>query len=100
MIGGMRIIKTVAKRLFKVEPINGFAADLSSFIIMQGATHFGIPVSTTHVASCSILGVGSAKRIRGVNWGVAGTMVTTWVITLPISAVISGIIISILKLFF
>ena len=100
MIGGMRIIKTVAKKLFKVQPINGFASDLSSFIIMQGATHYGIPVSTTHVASCSILGVGSAKRIRGVNWGVAGRMIITWVITLPISAAFAGIIISILKLFF
>lgn len=100
MIGGMRIIKTVAKKLFKVQPINGFASDLSSFIIMQGATHFGIPVSTTHVASCSILGVGSAKRFRGVNWGVAGRMVITWIITLPISACIAGIVISIVKLFF
>jgi inorganic phosphate transporter, PiT family len=100
MIGGMRIIKTVAKKLFKVEPINGFAADLSSFAIMQGATFLGVPVSTTHVASCSILGVGSAKRLRGVNWGVAGRMIITWVITLPISAVIAGIIVSIVKLFF
>ncbi|NHM30910.1 inorganic phosphate transporter [Neobacillus terrae] len=99
MIGGMRIIKTVAKRLFKVQPINGFAADLSSFTVMQGATMLGLPVSTTHVASCSILGVGSAKRFKGVNWGVAGKMVITWIITLPISAAIAGIIISIMKLF-
>jgi PiT family inorganic phosphate transporter len=99
MIGGMRIIKTVAKRLFKVQPINGFAADLSSFTVMQGATMLGLPVSTTHVASCSILGVGSAKRFKGVNWGVAGRMIITWVITLPISAAIAGIIITIMKLF-
>ncbi|WP_026576101.1 inorganic phosphate transporter [Bacillus sp. UNC438CL73TsuS30] len=99
MIGGMRIIKTVAKKLFKVQPINGFAADLSSFAVMQGATLLGVPVSTTHVASCSILGVGSAKRFRGVNWGVAGRMVITWVITLPISAAIAGIFITIIKIF-
>ena len=99
MIGGMRIIKTVAKKIFKVQPINGFAADLASFTIMQSATMFGIPVSTTHVASSSILGVGSAKRFRGVNWGMAGRMVTTWVITLPICAVIAGALISIIKLF-
>ena len=100
MIGGMRIIKTVAKKLFKVQPVNGFAADLSSFAVMQGATLLGIPVSTTHVASCSILGVGSAKRFRGVNWGVAGRMIITWVITLPISAAIAGIVITIILPFF
>lgn len=99
MIGGMRIIRTVAKKLFKVQPINGFAADLSSFTVMQGATMLGIPVSTTHVASSSILGVGSAKRFRGVNWGIAGRMIVTWVITLPISAAIAGILVSIIKIF-
>jgi inorganic phosphate transporter, PiT family len=99
MIGGMRIIKTVAKRIFKVQPINGFAADLSSFVVLQGATMLGLPVSTTHVSSSSILGVGSSKRFRGVNWGVAIRIVTTWVITLPISALIAGIIIMIIKFF-
>lgn len=99
MIGGMRIIKTVAKKIFKVQPINGFAADLSSFAVLQGATMLGVPVSTTHVSSSSILGVGSAKRFKGVNWGVAIRIVTTWVITLPISALIAGIVITILKLF-
>jgi inorganic phosphate transporter, PiT family len=99
MIGGMRIIKTVAKRIFKVQPINGFAADLSSFVVLQGATMLGLPVSTTHVSSSSILGVGSSKRFRGVNWGVAIRIVTTWVITLPISALIAGIIIMIIKIF-
>jgi inorganic phosphate transporter, PiT family len=99
MIGGMRIIKTVAKRIFKVQPINGFAADLSSFVVLQGATMLGLPVSTTHVTSSSILGVGSSKRIRGVNWGVAIRIVTTWVITLPLSALIAGIVIMILKIF-
>ncbi|MFB3164678.1 inorganic phosphate transporter [Neobacillus sp. 179-J 1A1 HS] len=99
MIGGMRIIKTVAKRIFKVQPINGFAADLSSFAVLQGATFLGLPVSTTHVSSSSILGVGASKRIRGVNWGVAIRIVTTWVITLPISALIAGIVMMIIKLF-
>ncbi|MDQ0226487.1 inorganic phosphate transporter [Metabacillus niabensis] len=99
MIGGMRIIKTVAKKIFKVQPINGFAADLSSFAVLQGATMLGLPVSTTHVSSSSILGVGSAKRFRGVNWGVAIRIVTTWVITLPISALIAGLIITIINFF-
>lgn len=99
MIGGMRIIKTVAKKIFKVQPINGFAADLSSFAVLQGATMLGLPVSTTHVSSSSILGVGSAKRFRGVNWGVAIRIVITWVITLPISALIAGLIITIINFF-
>ncbi|WP_097677928.1 inorganic phosphate transporter [Bacillus massilinigeriensis] len=99
MIGGMRIIKTVAKKIFKVQPINGFAADLSSFAVMQGATLIGVPVSTTHVSSSSILGVGSAKRFRGVNWGVALKIVSTWVITLPISALIAGLVVMLLNLF-
>jgi inorganic phosphate transporter, PiT family len=99
MIGGMRIIKTVAKRIFKVQPINGFAADLSSFVVLQGATMLGLPVSTTHVSSSSILGVGSSKRVRGVNWGVAIRIVTTWVITLPISALIAGLVMLVLKIF-
>jgi inorganic phosphate transporter, PiT family len=100
MIGGMRIIKTVGGKIFKITPINGFAADLSSFTVMQGATLIGVPVSTTHVASSSVLGVGSAKRFRGVNWGVARTIIITWVITLPISAIIAGLVVSILKLIF
>ncbi|MCP8970003.1 inorganic phosphate transporter [Ectobacillus ponti] len=99
MIGGMRIIETVAKRIFKVQPVNGFAADLTTFLVLQGATMLGLPVSTTHVSSSSILGVGASKRVRGVNWGVAIRIVTTWVITLPISALIAGIIMTILKLF-
>ncbi|USK71158.1 inorganic phosphate transporter [Peribacillus asahii] len=99
MIGGMRIIKTVAKRIFKVQPINGFAADLTSFLVLQSATTLGLPVSTTHVSSSSILGVGASKRVRGVNWGVAIRIVTTWVITLPISALIAGLVITIIKMF-
>lgn len=100
MVGGMRIIKTVAKKIFKIQPINGFAADLTSFSIMQGATALGIPVSTTHVVSSAVLGVGSAKRIRGVNWGVATTIITTWVITLPISGILAGIVVTIIRFFF
>ena len=100
MVGGMRIIKTVAKKIFKVQPINGFAADLSSFAVMQGATLIGVPVSTTHVASSSVLGVGSAKRFRGVNWGVATRIIFTWVITLPISVILAGIVITIIRLLF
>lgn len=99
-VGGWRIIKTVGGKIFKIGPIHGFAADLTSFSIMQGATILGVPVSTTHVASSAVLGVGSAKRVRGVNWGVARRIVTTWVITLPISALLAGLIYKLISLFF
>ncbi|HSU80331.1 MAG TPA: inorganic phosphate transporter [Candidatus Angelobacter sp.] len=99
MVGGWRIIKTVGGKIFKIQPIHGFTADLSSFAVMQGATLLGLPVSTTHVTSSSVLGVGSANHFRGVKWGTAIRILIAWVITLPISAAIAGILVSIFKLF-
>lgn len=99
MVGGWRIIKTVGGKIFKIQPIHGFTADLSSFTVMQGATLLGLPVSTTHVTSSSVLGVGTANKIRGVHWGTAIRIIVAWVITLPISAAIAGILVSIFKLF-
>lgn len=99
MVGGWRIIKTVGGKIFKIQPIHGFTADLSSFTVMQGATLLGLPVSTTHVTSSSVLGVGSANKFRGVQWGTAVRIIVTWVITLPISATLAGILVSIFKLF-
>ncbi|MCM3239346.1 inorganic phosphate transporter [Heyndrickxia oleronia] len=91
-IGGWKIIKTVGGKIMKIRPINGVAADLSSAFIIFGATFIHLPVSTTHVISSSILGVGSAHRIKGVKWDTAKRMVITWVITLPISATLAGLI--------
>ncbi|GIN87260.1 anion permease [Heyndrickxia sporothermodurans] len=91
-IGGWKIIKTVGGKIMKIRPINGVAADLSSAFIIFGATYIHLPVSTTHVISSSILGVGSAHRIKGVKWDTAQRMVITWVITLPISATLAGLI--------
>ncbi len=99
-IGGWKIIKTVGGKIMKIRPVNGVAADLSSASIIFGATLIHLPVSTTHVIASSILGVGSAHRIRGVKWDTAQRMVITWVITLPISATVAAIIYYILKLFF
>lgn len=90
-IGGWRIIKTVGGKIMKIRPANGVAADLTGAIVIFGATLIHLPVSTTHVISSSILGVGSSHRIKGVNWGVAKRMVVTWVITLPISASLGGL---------
>jgi len=88
-VGGWKIIKTMGTKIFKIEPINGFAADMSSAAIIMSATLIHLPVSTTHVITSSILGVGSAKRFSGVNWSVAGRIVVAWMITIPITILIA-----------
>ena len=99
-IGGYKIIKTVGGKIMKIRPVNGIAADLSSAAIIFGATLIHLPVSTTHVISSAIMGVGSAQRVKGVNWGMAKKIVITWIITLPISALIAAIVYQFLNLFF
>ena len=99
-VGGWKIIKTVGGKIMKIRPVNGVAADLTGASMIFGATAIGLPVSTTHVISSSILGVGSAHRLKGVKWGTAQRMVVTWVITLPISATLAGLVYFILDLFF
>ncbi|MBP1155304.1 MULTISPECIES: inorganic phosphate transporter [unclassified Paenibacillus] len=91
-IGGWKIIKTVSKKLLKIEPINGFASDLNSSIIIQTSTYLGMPLSTTHVISSSIIGTGSVMRFHDVKWGTVTRMVMTWVITIPISMVLAFLI--------
>lgn len=98
-VGGWKIIKTVGGKIMKIRPINGAAADLSSAAIIFTFTALHLPVSTTHVISSSIMGVGSAQRVKDVNWGTAKRMVITWVITIPISATVAAIFYQILNLF-
>lgn len=99
-IGGWKIIKTVGGKIMKIRPVNGVAADLTGASVIFGATAIGLPVSTTHVISSSILGVGASHRVKGVKWGTAQRMLITWVITLPISASLAAIIYLLLDLFF
>lgn len=99
-VGGWKIIKTVGGKIMKIRPVNGVAADLTGAMIIFGATYIHLPVSTTHVISSSILGVGASHRIKGVKWGTAQRMLITWVITLPISALIAAISYYVLDLFF
>jgi len=99
-IGGWRIIKTVGGKIMKIRPVNGVAADLTSALIIFGATYIHIPVSTTHVISSSIMGVGASHSLKGVKWNTAQQMIITWVITLPISAMLSGIVYLLLGLIF
>jgi inorganic phosphate transporter, PiT family len=83
LFGGWKIIKTLGHKMLKLEPIHGFAAETSSTVIIIAASHFGLPVSTTHVVSTAILGVGATKRLSAVRWGIAGKIVMAWVLTLP-----------------
>jgi PiT family inorganic phosphate transporter len=98
--GGWRIIKTVGGKIFKLEPPSGFAADLNSSCVVFGATLLNLPVSTTHVVSGSIMGVGTAKRVNAVRWGVAQQMVKAWGITIPITAAIGAAIFGLVQLAF
>ncbi|MEK4534717.1 MULTISPECIES: inorganic phosphate transporter [Peribacillus] len=91
-VGGWKIIKTVGGKIMKIRPVNGVAADLTGAFIIFGATVIHMPVSTTHVISSSILGVGSAHRVKGVKWGTARRMIVTWFITIPISATLAGLL--------
>ncbi|EMA6342025.1 anion permease [Bacillus cytotoxicus] len=99
-IGGWKIIKTVGGQIMKIRPVNGVAADLSSSLVIFGATFIHLPVSTTHVISSSILGVGASHRVKGVKWGTAQRMLITWVITLPISASLAALFYYVLHFIF
>ncbi|GMA56930.1 hypothetical protein GCM10025858_14330 [Alicyclobacillus sacchari] len=90
--GGWRIIKTVGSKIIKIEPINGFASDLTSSAIIFGFTLLKLPVSSTHVISSAIMGSGAAKRPKGVHWGMAGRIVVAWLITIPITGCIAALL--------
>jgi len=87
--GGWRIIKTLGHKMVKLHPINGFAAEGSSAAVILAASAFGIPVSTTHVVSSSIMGVGAAKRFNAIRWTVVQRMMWAWVLTLPITGLLA-----------
>ena len=83
-IGGWRVIRTLGLRVTALRPIDAFAANFSAAAVIEIASHLGIPVSTTHCASSSIMGVGATKRFSAVRWGVAGNIVAAWIITFPV----------------
>ena len=87
-VGGWKIVRTMGHRIFKLEPVHGFAAEGAASLVISGASLIGAPVSTTHTISACIFGVGSSKRLSAVRWGVAGQMLTAWVLTLPASAIV------------
>jgi PiT family inorganic phosphate transporter len=89
-VGGWRIMRTVGQRIFKMEPADGFAAQVAGGSVIYLATHFGYPISTTHVVSGAVMGAGSTKRLSAVRWGVAGGIVGAWLLTLPAAAVVAA----------
>jgi len=99
-IGGWRVIKTLGLRVTALRPINGFAAQTSAAAVIEMASHLGIPVSTTHCASSSIMGVGATRRFSAVRWGVAGNIITAWIVTFPVCGGLGYLFAWLLKLIF
>ncbi|MDY0274611.1 MAG: inorganic phosphate transporter [Desulfomicrobium sp.] len=89
--GGWKIVKTMGHKIFKLEPVHGFAAETSAALVITSASLMGAPVSTTHVTSACIFGVGVTKRFSAVRWGTAGNLVMAWTLTIPASALIAGV---------
>jgi PiT family inorganic phosphate transporter len=91
MFGGWRIVKTMGQRITKLRPVGGFAAECAGSITLFMATHFGIPVSTTHTITGAIIGVGTTRGSAAVRWGTAGNIVVAWIVTIPASAGIAAL---------
>jgi PiT family inorganic phosphate transporter len=91
-MGGWKVIRTIGVRMLRLEPVHGFAAETAATAVILGASHVGLPVSTTHVITSTIMGVGATRRLSAVRWGVAGKIVAAWVFTLPACIVFAWII--------
>jgi PiT family inorganic phosphate transporter len=90
LMGGWRIVKTMGQRICQLQPVHGFSAETAGAATLYMATHLGIPVSTTHTITGSIVGVGATRGLSAVKWGVAGRVVWAWVLTIPASAAVAA----------
>lgn len=90
LTGGWRIIRTLGSKMIKLQTVQGFAAETTASIVIGTASHFGIPVSTTHVITTAIIGVGATHRLSAVRWGVVGDIVWAWVLTIPLTFLLAG----------
>jgi len=88
--GGWRIIRTLGSRIIRLEPVDGFAAQTASALVIQGGTALGLPLSTTHVVSGAVMGAGATRRLGAVRWGVARSILVAWVLTIPATAIVAG----------
>ena len=99
-VGGWKIMSTMGRGVTRLEPASGFAAQTTAAAVIEAMSFLGAPISTTHVITSAVMGVGSARRTSAVNWIKARDIVTTWVITLPLAALLGGFVCFILKFFF
>lgn len=90
LLGGWRIVRTMGSRITRLKPMQGFCAETAGAVTLYLATSLGVPVSTTHTITGSIIGVGAARRVSAVRWGIAGSIVSAWVLTLPAAALIGA----------
>ena len=91
LIGGWRIVNTVGSKITRLTPVQGFCASAAGATLLFVATFFGIPVSTTHTVTGSVIGVGAARKVSAVRWNIAGNIVIAWIITLPASALVAAL---------
>jgi PiT family inorganic phosphate transporter len=94
--GGWRIIRTMGQRIVKLRPIHGFAAETASALVLFATAHFGIPVSTTHAITGSIMGVGASMKPSAVRWGVAGNICVAWILTIPCSFALAAAVLKLI----
>jgi inorganic phosphate transporter, PiT family len=95
--GGKRIIKTLGTRIAKLTAADGFSAQTAGALVLQAAAHLGLPVSTTHAVTATVMGVGATRRVRAVRWGVTRDIVTAWVLTLPVAAGLGALLTVLIK---
>ncbi len=99
-VGGWKIVKTMGHKIFKLEPVHGFAAETSAAMVIGCASLAGAPISTTHTITACIFGVGSTKRLSAVRWGIAGNLLIAWVLTIPASGLVGAVSFWILEMLF
>lgn len=99
LTGGWRIVKTMGQKITKLKPFEGFCAETAGALTLFGATHFGIPVSTTHTITGAIIGAGARKGVSAVKWGVTGSIFWSWILTIPVSGLVGALIFKILNFF-
>jgi PiT family inorganic phosphate transporter len=97
--GGWRIVKTLGSKITKLQPVGGFCAETAGAITIIGSSLLGIPVSTTHTITGAIMGVGSARRVKSVHWGVARSIVWAWIFTIPVAAGVGALAYLVIRLF-
>jgi len=98
--GGMRVIRTLGNKIIRLAPVHGFTAETVAAATIQIVTHLGIPVSTTHIISSSILGIGASRRLSSVRWGLAANIVLAWIVTIPTTALAGALLYQIVKMVF